>query len=120
MKNIFKATLMVAVVAAIGMGSYKAYGSYVAANMSEEDFLMAENVLALSDPGNPGWNDKTHKAQPSKKTKQVIVGTSVPQDYTYLSTVTISNVVYIIYEYPCNECVEGKVYAHCWEIPNRC
>jgi len=48
MKNIFKATFAVAAVAAIGMGSYKAYGSYVATNMSEDDLLLAENVEAIS------------------------------------------------------------------------
>ncbi len=48
-KNFFRATLVVAAITAVGLGSYKAYGSYTAANMSEEDLLMAENVLALSD-----------------------------------------------------------------------
>ena len=48
-KNFFKATLAVAAIAAVGLGSYKAYGSYTAANMSENDLLLAENVLALSD-----------------------------------------------------------------------
>ena len=34
---------------AVGLSSYKAYGSYTAANMSEEDLLLVENVLALSE-----------------------------------------------------------------------
>lgn len=49
MNKIFKATLVVAAVASIGMGSYKAYGYYATANMSEEELLLAENVLALSE-----------------------------------------------------------------------
>ncbi len=38
------------------MGSYKAYDSYVASNMSEEELLLAENVEALSSPGESGSN----------------------------------------------------------------
>lgn len=49
MKNIFKISFAVITVAIVGLGSYKAYGSYTAANMSEEDLLIAENVLALSE-----------------------------------------------------------------------
>ena len=48
-KNIFKSVFAVAAIAAVGLGSYKAYGSYTAANMSEEDLLLQENVLALSE-----------------------------------------------------------------------
>lgn len=48
MKNIFKATLAVAAIAAVGMGAYKTYSSYVAANMSEEDLLLAENIEAMA------------------------------------------------------------------------
>lgn len=36
-----------AAVAVVGLGSYKAYSSYLAANMSEEDLLLAENIEAL-------------------------------------------------------------------------
>ncbi len=43
-----KAFFAVAAIAAVGLGSYKAYGSYTAANMSEEDLFLAENVSALS------------------------------------------------------------------------
>lgn len=46
-----KAFFAVAAFAAVGLGSYKAYGSYTAANMSENDLLLAENALALTDPG---------------------------------------------------------------------
>ncbi len=46
--NIFFA---VAAIATVGLGSYKAYDSYTAANMSENDLLLAKNVLALTDPG---------------------------------------------------------------------
>ena len=51
MKKFMKMAFAVVALVAVGLGSYKAYGSYTAANMSEEDLLMAENVLALSDPG---------------------------------------------------------------------
>ena len=51
-KKFIKATLAVAAIAAVGLSSYKAYGSYTAANMSEEELLWAENVLALSHPEN--------------------------------------------------------------------
>ncbi len=48
MKNkFFKATFVVAAIAAVGLGSYKAYGSYTAANMSEDDLLWAENIEAI-------------------------------------------------------------------------
>ena len=50
MKKIIKMAFAVVAIAAVGLGSFKAYSSYTAANMSEEDLLMAENVLALSDP----------------------------------------------------------------------
>lgn len=49
MKKIIKMAFAVVAFAAVGLGSYKAYGSYTAANMSEEDLLLAENVLALSE-----------------------------------------------------------------------
>lgn len=48
MKKKIKTALLMAVVAAVGFCSYKAYGSYVAGNVSEEDLLLAENVEALS------------------------------------------------------------------------
>ncbi len=50
MKNIFKATLAVAAVAAIGMGSVKTYNNYTA-NNETDNLLFTENVLALSDGG---------------------------------------------------------------------
>lgn len=53
-KNFFKATLAVAAIATVGLGSYKAYGSYTAANTADNDLLIAENVLALADE-RPGW-----------------------------------------------------------------
>ena len=49
-KNFFKAFFAVAAIATVGLGSYKAYGSYVASNMSDDDLLLTEDVLALSDP----------------------------------------------------------------------
>ena len=48
MKKFMKMAFAVVAFAAVGLGSYKAYGSYTAANMSEEDLLIAENVEALS------------------------------------------------------------------------
>ena len=51
MKKIFKATLAVLVVAAAGGVAYRAYGAYVAANMSEDDLLLTENVEALASIG---------------------------------------------------------------------
>lgn len=57
MKNLLKISFAVVAFAAVGLGSYKAYGSYTAANMSEEDLLLAENVLALSDD-NSGSNSQ--------------------------------------------------------------
>ncbi len=50
MKKIFKMAFAVVAFAAVGLGSYKAYSSYTAANMSEEDLLMAENIEAFSWP----------------------------------------------------------------------
>lgn len=49
MKKFMKMAFAVVAFAAVGLGSYNAYGSYTAANMSEEDLLLAEDVLALSD-----------------------------------------------------------------------
>jgi hypothetical protein len=48
MKKIINMVLSVVAVAAASFGGYKAHGAYVAANMSEEDKILAENVEALS------------------------------------------------------------------------
>ena len=63
MKKVIKTVLAVVTIAAVGMGSYKVYDSYVGANMSEEDLLLAENVLALSENVPNGTVDviKGHK-----------------------------------------------------------
>ena len=53
-KNFIKATFAVAAIVTVGLGSYKAYGSYTAANMSEEDILLMENVLAISETNGHG------------------------------------------------------------------
>ena len=50
-KNIFKSAFAVAAIAAVGLGSYNVYCSYTADNISANDLLLAENVLALSDAG---------------------------------------------------------------------
>lgn len=47
MKNIFKATIAVAVIAAIGLGSVKAYNSYT--TELADNSLFSENVLAESE-----------------------------------------------------------------------
>lgn len=49
MKVNLKAIFAVAVITAVGSGSYKAINSYTASNMTNEDLLFAENVMALSD-----------------------------------------------------------------------
>lgn len=48
-KKSFKATFAVAAIAAVGFSLYKAYNSYTAANLSEDDLFLAENVLALAE-----------------------------------------------------------------------
>ncbi len=63
MKKFMKMAFAVVAFAAVGLGSYKAYGSYTAANMSEEDLLIAENVLAISEGGDNqilGWLNEHH------------------------------------------------------------
>ena len=49
MKKFMKMAFSVVAITAVGLGSYKAYGSYTAANMSEEDLLMAEKVDVFSE-----------------------------------------------------------------------
>ena len=46
-KNFFKATLAFAAIATVGLGSYKAYDSYTAANMSENDLFKFRKFLSL-------------------------------------------------------------------------
>lgn len=48
-KNFFKAFIAVAAIAAVGLGSYKVYGTYMAANLPDNKLLMAENIEALAD-----------------------------------------------------------------------
>lgn len=54
MKKIMKMAFAVVAFAAVGLGSYRAYGSYTAANMSEEDLLMQENIEAMAIDGYEG------------------------------------------------------------------
>ena len=56
-KKFCKSFVAFAAVAVVGFGSYKAYGSYLAANMSEEDLLLAENVEALSETQETGYGE---------------------------------------------------------------
>ena len=46
-KKFFKATLAVAAIATVGLGSYEAYGSYTAANTADNDLLIAENASSF-------------------------------------------------------------------------
>ena len=50
-KRIMKSTLAVALVAAAAFGGMKTYGAY--AGTSESDYLLSENVEALSDGEDP-------------------------------------------------------------------
>lgn len=50
-KKIFKAFFAVVAITTIVLGSYKAYGSYTASNMNDDDLLFTENVLALAEGG---------------------------------------------------------------------
>ena len=44
-------SLAVAAMAMAGVGAMKTYGAYTAANMSDSDLLLAENVLAVCENG---------------------------------------------------------------------
>lgn len=48
-KKIFKTLFAFATIATISFGSYKAYGTYVVANMPEKDLVLSENIEALSN-----------------------------------------------------------------------
>ena len=58
-KTILKSTLIVAAIVTAGIESYKIYESYKNADMPEDNLLLAENSLALSDQ--PGTNPSTDK-----------------------------------------------------------
>lgn len=78
MKNIFKATLAVAAVAAIGMGSFKAYTSYTASNSMNDD-LISENVLALAEGGQCRY---THlQGKPQKCTMSIYISMKTGASY---------------------------------------
>lgn len=62
-KKLFKAFFAVAAIATVVMSSYKAYGSYTAANMSDEDLLMQENVEALASNGEGSGTGNTGPRQ---------------------------------------------------------
>lgn len=77
-KNIFKSAFAVAAIATVGLGSYKAYGSYTAANMSEDDLLWAENIEALArDEGKNKDKDKDKKGCSNKS--EYVMGQPCPQ-----------------------------------------
>lgn len=59
-KKYLKATLAVAAIATVGLGSYKAYGSYMVSNMNDDNLLFSENVLALAEGG---WDCMITKEQ---------------------------------------------------------
>lgn len=50
-----KTFFAVAAIVAVGLGSYKAYESYTAANMSDEDLFLAENIEAMSNGESQGY-----------------------------------------------------------------
>lgn len=58
-KKFFKATFAVAAITTAGLGMFKAYGTYMFANMTDEELLMAENVLALSSGESSGSSDSS-------------------------------------------------------------
>ncbi|MDE5998561.1 MAG: hypothetical protein K2H04_00555 [Bacteroidaceae bacterium] len=94
-KKIFKAFFAVAAIATVGLGSYKAYGSYMATNMSENDLLLQENVLALSDDNNA----KSYCSGSS------IWGWVESSDGQYDTRIHICD----SFDYQCTE-----VYVRCW------
>ena len=47
-KKVFKSAFAAAAIAAVCLGSYRAYSSYMASNISGDDMLFSENVEALS------------------------------------------------------------------------
>ena len=47
-KKSFKAFIAGAAIAAVGLSSYKVYGTYMAANLPDDKLLMAENIEALA------------------------------------------------------------------------
>lgn len=56
MKKKFKATLAVAAIVAVCMGSVKTYQSYSVSNqMGEDNMLLAENVMSYSDAAGIPW-----------------------------------------------------------------
>lgn len=64
-KKIFKGFFAtVAIVATVSLGSYKAYNSYVVANMSGDNLLIAENIEAHSFDLMEWWNRKDYKCLP--------------------------------------------------------
>ena len=78
-RKLFKSLFAVAAIAAVGLGSYKAYGSYVTANMSEDDLLMMENVLALSELKNPVENGQVEIVTSTKTCHKLVTDTSKKQ-----------------------------------------
>lgn len=47
-KKFFKATLAVAAIATVGLGSYKAYGSYMVSNMNDDNLLFFRKCFSIS------------------------------------------------------------------------
>ena len=48
-KNFFRSAFVVAAFAAVGLGSYNTYGSYVANNAIQDDALFEENIEAYAE-----------------------------------------------------------------------
>lgn len=119
MKNYLKTSIALGVIALACMGSYKAYGTYITQTNSEEDLLLTENVLAVSESWvKKWWDSKDYSYQKAKKTVAVLAGSSVPDYYEFKSVVVIAEVIVeVIYEVPCNKCIDGSKYAHCSDVP---
>lgn len=52
-KNFFRSAFVVAAFAAVGLGSYKTYGSYVANNAIQDNALFEENIEAYAEWWDP-------------------------------------------------------------------
>lgn len=126
-KNVIKTTFAAVCVIGAGMGGLKAYN---AANQSEADMLLSENIDALSagDASNdydyvyPKVKDARPVEMETSETHRIKAEAGVPGlgkklvkiggEYYYEWTVKK--------KYHCNDCVKGNTYRWCSDIPNRC
>lgn len=125
-KKVIKTTVAAVCVVAAGMGGLKAYN---AANQSEADLLLAENVEALSS-GDRDANleeperEKTIKAVQDKKKIKIKLRGKASAGAKILGYITINGEVMCEYEEEreihCNTCTTGKVYYDCKDVPDHC